>query len=140
MSFSIRLIFRSALVFTSIALLFVMLWRLHDTRTNAAPPLAYNEFVGILDAGKVQNAKIYLGYDLSELRASLKDSSKTIRADVPTQELPKIIKQMMDGGASVEIARARRFDPAVLVLDIVPFALVFVLVIVIVLMRKRVAA
>jgi hypothetical protein len=85
-------------------------------------------------------ATIYFGYDLSEIRAFLLNSSNPIQADVPTQELPKLIKQMMDGGVSVEIAKARRFEPAEFVLNIVPYALMLVFAIVIVLMRKKVFA
>jgi hypothetical protein len=47
---------------------------------------------------------------------------------------------MMDGGVSVEIAKARRFEPAEFVLNIVPYALMLVFAIVIVLMRKKVFA
>jgi hypothetical protein len=124
----------------SIALVGVMLWRIHDANGRAVPPIAYDKFVGILDARKIQNATIYMGYDVPEIRASLQNSSNPIQADVPTQELPKLIKQMTDGGASVEIARARRFEPAEFVGTIVPYALMFVFAIVIVLMRKKVVA
>jgi hypothetical protein len=140
MSSSILSKFWTFVVFMSIALVGVMLWRIHDANGRAVPPIAYDKFVGILDARKIQNATIYMGYDVSEIRASLQNSSNPIQADMPTQELPKLMKQMMDGGASVEIARARRFEPAEFVLNIVPYALMFVFAIVIVLMRKKVVA
>jgi hypothetical protein len=124
----------------SIALVGMMLWRIHDANGRTVPPIAYDKFVEILDARKIQNATIYFGYDVSQIRASLLNSSNPIQADVPTQELPKLIKQMMDGDVSVEIAKARRFEPAEFVLNIVPYALMLVFAIVIVLMRKKVFA
>jgi hypothetical protein len=127
-------------VFISLAFICVMLWRLHDANAQAIPPASYNEFVAILDAGKIQDATIYLGYELSEIRAPLQKASKPMQADVPTHELPKIIKRIMDGSSSVEIARARRFAPAEFVLNIVRYALMLVFAIVIALMRKKVFA
>jgi hypothetical protein len=115
-----------------------MVWRIHEANGRAVPPIAYDEFVGILDAGKIQNAPIYMGYDVSEIRASLQNSPKSIQGDVPTHELPKIIKRMVDGGASVEIAKARRFEPAEFVLNILPYILMFLFAIVIVQMSKKV--
>jgi len=91
MSSSILSKFWTFVVFMSMVLVGIMEWRIHDANGRAVPPIAYDKFVGILDARKIQNANIYLGYDVSGIRASLQNSSNPIQADVPTQELPKLI-------------------------------------------------
>jgi len=129
-----------AVVFTSILLIALTLWGVHVANEKSGPPVAYDKFLVILNAGALRHATIYMGYDTAEVRASLKNLEKPIHADVPTNELPKIIKQMMDEGASVEFAKARRFEPAEFVLDILPYLLILVFSIMVLRMRKRVVA
>jgi hypothetical protein len=126
-------------VFISAVLACVGLWRLHEANGTASARITYDKFVGILDLGELKGVAIYLGYDFSEIHASFQNSSKPLRADVPTHELPRIIKQLMDEGASVEIARARRFEPAEFVLNVAPLVLMLVFATVIVRNRKKVA-
>jgi ATP-dependent Zn protease len=113
----------------------VMVWRLHQANSRSESPIAYQKFLELVDTGKIQDATIYAGFDLAQVRASLRDGSKSIQSDVPTKDLATLVKQMMDKGASVQFSTSHRFDASSFFLDIAPY--LFVVVFAIVLMRRK---
>lgn len=90
-----------------------------------------------LDAGKIQKVTIFVGYDLADLQLQMRDSSKAFVNDVSTKELPALIKKMMDDGVSVEFSKARRFEPAEFILNILPIILLGAAVTYILYTRRR---
>lgn len=127
-----------ALLCVSCLFVAVMLWRLHQANSRSEPPIAYPRFLELVDTGKIQDATIYTGFDLAEVRASLRDGSKAVRSDVPTKDLAMLVKQMMEKGTSVQFSTSHRFEESSFFLDIVPF--LFVVVFAIVLMRRKARA
>jgi len=91
-----------------------------------------------LEAGKIQQATIYMGTDLADIQVNTRNSSRVFLNDVPTKDLPTLIKKMMDAGVSVEFSRARRSDWAEFVLNISPIALLGAAIAYIFYSRRRV--
>jgi ATP-dependent Zn protease len=128
-------------IFLSIVLLFlaVMSWRLFTASPYRSSVIPYSVFLQNLDAHKFQKVSIYMGFDLTSLQATTSDSAKQFVNDVPTDGLPALIKKMLDSGISVEFAKARRFELAEFLFDIVPMLMLFSAVGYIYFLRRKLA-
>jgi ATP-dependent Zn protease len=128
--------------FFGLCLLFlaVMVWRLLTASRSPQAQLPYPAFVEAIDAGKIQKATIYMGTDLADIQVNTRDSSRGFLNDVPTKDLPTLIKKMMDAGVWMEFSRARRSDWAEFVLNISPIALLGAAFAYILYIRRRLKA
>ncbi|HYW65785.1 MAG TPA: ATP-dependent metallopeptidase FtsH/Yme1/Tma family protein [Candidatus Dormibacteraeota bacterium] len=131
-------LFKRALFVLCLLFLVVMVWRLVTASHDPQGKLSYPEFMQALEAGKIQQATIYMGTDLADIQVNTRNSSRVFLNDVPTKDLPTLIKKMMDAGVSVEFSRARRSDWAEFVLNISPIALLGAAIAYIFYSRRRV--
>jgi hypothetical protein len=129
------------IVFFLISLLFVglMIWRVHQANRVSRPRATYQQFLEFAGTGQIQDARIYPGYDSAEILVSLRNQVQTVPCDVPTADLAKVVKAMMDKGATVEFSSTRRFDPWTLWFNLAPFVLLLVAFIVLLRRRKATA-
>ena len=97
-------------------------------RSNPASTLSYSAFSKAVDDRGFQKATIIMGDDVADLKLTARDGSNERANAVPKQDLPHLIKQIMNNGGQVEFTEARRFNAAAFVLDIVPMILLIVAV------------
>ena len=131
--------FRTALFLVSALFVGVMLWRVHQANRDSRPPASYQQFLEYADAGQVRDARIYPGYDSAEILVFLQNQPQPVRCEVPTADLAKLVKEMMEKGATVEFSSTRRFDPWAMWFNLAPFILLLVAFIVVLPRRKATA-
>jgi len=127
--------FRTAFFLVSVLFVVVMVWRVHQANRAAEPPATYQQFLVFARAGQIRDARIYPGYDSAEILVYLQNQPQPIRCDVPTADLAKLVKEMMDNGATVEFSSTRRFDPWAMWFNLAPFILL--LAALVILLRRR---
>ena len=127
-------------IVASIALLFfvVIVMRLIFSASDAHHPqeIAYAAFSQALEDGKLQHATIFMGSDSADMELTGRDSSKQYVHAVPTDDLPNLIKRMLDRGVIFEFSKARQFRWADFVLDTAPLLLLIIFATYIFLFRR----
>lgn len=119
---------KKGLLAISLTLLAVMCWKLLTNPSFKQAPVSHDAFLQALDNGKIQKITIYMGYTLADIKFVGKDFSSADVTDVPTKDLPNLIKKMIDDGVSVEFAAARKSDWAEFAMSLVDILIIFVLV------------
>ena len=117
----------------------LMLWRVHQANRVAQPPASYQQFLIFASAGQIQDARIYPGYDSAEILVFSRNQPQPVRCNVPTADLAKLVKGLMDKGATVEFSSTRRFDPWAMWFNLAPFILLLVAFVVLLRQRKATA-
>jgi len=109
-----------------IAFLFfaVICWRLVSAWRHAPPPIPYSTFLQVLEEGRIQKATILMGSELADVQFSRRGSSAQDTTEVPTKELPLLIKKMIDCGVAVEFSKAQRAEPGFILLNLMPVFLI----------------
>ena len=105
-----------------------MCWRLLTAPNVKQPSVSRTGFLQALESGKIQKVTIYMGYTLADIKFVGKDSSSADVTDVPTKDLPNLIKTMIDDGVSVEFAPARKSNWAEFAMNLVNILIIFILV------------
>ncbi len=125
----------------SILFFAVMCWRIISARNSTKTlDVPVSVFAQTLEAGKVQKVSIFMGFDSADLKYTQKDRSESQNTTISTKDLPDLIKKMIDDGAVVEFAKARKLEPGELVLNFLPLAIMFGLVVYIYYLRRKRAA
>jgi hypothetical protein len=119
---------KKGLLVISLLFLAVMCWRLLSAPNAKQPPVSRTGFLQALDSGRIQRVTIYMGYTLADIKFVGKDSSSADVTDIPTKDLPNLIKKMIDDGVSVEFAAARKSDWAEFAMNLVSILINFILV------------
>ncbi len=126
-----------------LALLFtcVVFFRFLSATRRARPTFSYSNYLQLLDQGRIQAATGFGGYERAEIQITLANTHEFIEVEVPTKDLPDLMKRMMDKGATVKFSPARRFEWPDFFLNIAPillmFAMAFAIGIYVVLVRRQ---